>query len=323
MTNAKPKTNILRSLKVNFNQYAVYLFLVLILLLAQLYSPTYLQLTHMMGVLRLASFMGMAAIGQTIAILSGGIDLSIPYTISFAYILAAQYMNSSDANIPVAILVCLILGVIIGTINGLGVCLLKIQPFIMTLGVGTIVRGTYMIWTKGAPKGYTAPLIMTIANGSVGPVPYIVIVWAILAILAVVLLQCTPYGKKVYAVGSNPKAAQFSGINVKSVQFSVYILSAVVACIAGFFLIGFTKESYIDAGMSYDTAVVAAVIIGGTSIRGGKGGYIGSAAGSIIMIVFTDFLQIIRMSAGLRQVGQGLLILLLILMYARESKVRV
>ena len=110
MTNAKPKTNILRSLKVNFNQYAVYLFLVLILLLAQLYSPTYLQLTHMMGVLRLASFMGMAAIGQTIAILSGGIDLSIPYTISFAYILAAQYMDSSDANIPVAILVCLILG---------------------------------------------------------------------------------------------------------------------------------------------------------------------------------------------------------------------
>ena len=151
MTNAKPKTNILRSLKANFNQYAVYLFLVLILLLAQLYSPTYLQLTHMMGVLRLASFMGMAAIGQTIAILSGGIDLSIPYTISFAYILAAQYMDSSDANIPVAILVCLILGVIIGTINGLGVCLLKIQPFIMTLGVGTIVRGTYMIWTKGAP----------------------------------------------------------------------------------------------------------------------------------------------------------------------------
>ena len=110
MTNAKPKTNILRSLKANFNQYAVYLFLVLILLLAQLYSPTYLQLTHMMGVLRLASFMGMAAIGQTIAILSGGIDLSIPYTISFAYILAAQYMDSSDANIPVAILVCLILG---------------------------------------------------------------------------------------------------------------------------------------------------------------------------------------------------------------------
>jgi len=309
-------------LKVHFQQYIVYIFLAVILLLAELYSPTYLQLSHMMGVMRLASFMGIAAIGQTIAILSGGIDLSIQYTISFSYILAAHYMNNSDGNILKAALACLILAVLVGLINGTGVCVLKIPAFIMTLGIGTVIRGAYMIWTKGTPKGYTAPLIKTIANSSVGPVPYIVIVWVILAAIATIVLKFTPFGRKVYAVGSGETAARFSGINTKAVLFSVYLLSALFACICGFLLIGYTGESYLDAGAKYDTAVIAAVIIGGTSISGGKGGYLGSAAGSLIMVVFTDFLQIVRMSEGLRQVGQGLLILLLIVTYARERKVR-
>lgn len=317
------KENKLNFLRTHFNQYAVYLFLVLMLLLAQLYSPTYLQLTHMMGVFRLASFMGMAAIAQTIVIISGGIDLSIPYTISFSYILAAHYMNSLDGNIPQAMAACLILAVIVGSVNGAGVCLMKIPAFIMTLGVGTVVRGAYMIWTKGTPKGYTAPLIRTISNSSLGPVPCIVIVWFVLGAIAVVMLRYTPYGRKIHAVGSSATVAQFSGINTKAVLFSVYILSAAIACITGFFLIGYTGESYLDAGLAYDTAVIAAVIIGGTSINGGKGGYLGSAAGSLIMIVFTDFLQIVRMSEGLRQVGQGILILLLVMLYARGRRVRV
>lgn len=311
-------------LKENFSSYAVYLFLALMLFLAQMYSPNYLSLTHMMGVLRLSAFMGMAAIGQTIAILSGGIDLSIPHTISFSYILAAEIMNKTDANIPQAFLVMVVLALVIGSINAFGVCVMKIPAFIMTLGVGTVVRGASIIWSKGTPKGYSAPLIRTISNSALfDTIPYIVLVWIVLAVLAVVMLRCTPFGRKIYAVGSNPTAAQFSGINSRAVTFGVYILSALVACITGFFLIGYTGESYLDAGLNYDTAVIAAVILGGTAITGGKGGYLGSAAGSIMMIVFTDFLQIINMSAGMRKAGQGLLILLLIILYARERKVRV
>ncbi|MCD8197481.1 MAG: ABC transporter permease [Lachnospiraceae bacterium] len=314
--------NTMTFLRDNFTKYAVYLFLVLILLLARIYSPTYLQLSHMMGIFRLASFMGMAAIAQTLVIISGGIDLSIPYTISFAYILAAQYMNKVDANIPKAFLICMLLALIVGVCNGAGVCLLKIPPFIMTLGVGTVTRGAYMIFTKGTPKGYTAPLIATISNTSLGPIPRIVIVWAIMAVFIIVLLRYTPYGRKVYAVGSNVTASQFSGINTKRILFSVYIISAVVACITGFFLIGYTGESYLDAGLSYDTDVIAAVIIGGTSINGGKGGYLGSIAGALIMVVFSDFLQIVNISEGLRQVGSGVLVLLLVMFYAREREVR-
>ncbi|NLF27079.1 MAG: ABC transporter permease, partial [Clostridiales bacterium] len=249
--------------------------------------------------------------------------LSIPYTISFSYILAAQYMNKSDGNIPSAILACLILALIVGVLNGMGTCMLRIPAFIMTLGLGTVLRGAYTIWTKGTPKGYTAPLIYKIANGSAGPVPYIVIVWFVMAVLTIAMLRLTPYGRKIYAVGSSAIVSRFSGINTRRVIFSVYILSALVACITGFFLIGYTGESYMDAGLKYDTNVIAAVIIGGTSINGGKGGYLGSAVGSLIMIVFTDFLQIIRMAEGFRQVGMGALILSLIMLYARESKVRI
>lgn len=318
------KTKPLTLLKENFTSYAVYLFLALMLFLAQLYSPNYLSMTHMMGVLRLSAFMGMAAIGQTIAIISGGIDLSIPHTISFSYILAAEIMNKMDSNIPQAFAVMLLLGVIIGSINAFGVCVMKIPAFIMTLGMGTVVRGASVIWSNGAPKGRSAPLIQAIANTNLGGViPWIVVVWAVMAALAIIMLRYTPFGRKIYAVGSNPTAAQFSGINSKGVLFGVYILSAVIACITGFFLMGFTGEAYLDAGAKYDTTVIAAVIIGGTAITGGKGGYLGSAAGSIMMIVFTDFLTIINMAPGFRVAGQGLLILLLIVLYARERKVRV
>lgn len=313
-----------KSIRANINSYMVYILLVVMLLLAQLYSPGYLSVTHMLGVFRLASFMGIAAIAQTIAILSGGIDLSIPTTISFSYILAAEVMMGDDANIGKALIVILVLGVIVGMINGAGVCLMNIPPFIMTLGVSTVTKGVYMIYTKGAPKGRTAPLISTISNRNfMGIIPYIVIVWIIFAIITIVVLRKTPYGRKIYSVGSNARAAQFSGTNSYGIIFSVYIVAAVVAAITGFFLIGYTGESYLNAGASYDTQVIAAVIIGGTSITGGKGGYLGSAAGALMMTIFTDFLQIVKIAEGWRIVGQGVMILILIAIYARGKKVRV
>lgn len=308
----------------NLNKYMVYILLVVMLLLAQLYSPGYLEGSHMLGVIRLAAFMGMAAISQTIAILSGGIDLSIPTTISFSYILAAQLMMGKDENIGKALIGVLILGLIIGVINGAGVCLMNIPPFIMTLGVSTITKGAYMIYTKGTPKGRTAPLISTISNRNfMGVVPYIVIVWVIFAVITMIILHKTPYGRRIYSVGSNAKATQFSGTNTHGIIFSVYIVSAVVAALTGFFLIGYTGESYLNAGANYDTQVIAAVIIGGTSITGGKGSYLGSAAGALIMTVFTDFLQIVKVAEGFRIIGQGAMILILIALYAREKQVRV
>ena len=148
------------------SQIVVYLILILLLVLAQILSPGYLNPTHMAGILRLASFMGIAAIGQNLTILTGGIDLSIANTITFANVIAAQIMMGRDSSMLPALLAVIVMGIVVGLINGTGVYWLKIPPFIMTLGVGTVIQGIFLIYTKGAPKGNAAPLLRSICGQS-------------------------------------------------------------------------------------------------------------------------------------------------------------
>ena len=296
------------------SQIVVYLILILLLVLAQILSPGYLNPTHMAGILRLASFMGIAAIGQNLTILTGGIDLSIANTITFANVIAAQIMMGRDSSMLPALLAVIVMGIVVGLINGTGVYWLKIPPFIMTLGVGTVIQGIFLIYTKGAPKGNAAPLLRSICGQSMyGIVSGIVLIWAVLAVIAIVLLHKTPYGRKLYSVGINEEASRFSGINTGRVTFSVYLISAVIAAVSGFLLVGYT-------GTSFNTKTIAAVVIGGTAITGGKGGYLGTIAGAVIMTILDDFLTIVSIPDAGRQVVQGIIIILLVLVYSREKK---
>ena len=302
------------------SQVMVYVILVVILLAAQLLSPGYLKPTHMAGILRLASFMGIAAIGQNLTILTGGIDLSIANTITFANVIAAQIMMGQDTNLALALAAVILMGMAVGLINGVGIHWLKIPPFIMTLGVGTVIQGLFLIYTKGAPKGNAAPMLRAVCGQSfLGIVSGIVVIWAILAVVTMVVLKCTPYGRKIYSGGINEQAARFSGIRTGRVTFSVYLLSAVIAAMAGFFLVGYTGTSFLDVGTSYNTKTIAAVIIGGTAITGGKGGYAGTIAGAVIMTVLDDFLTIVNIPEAGRQIMQGVIILALVLVYSREK----
>ena len=138
--------------------------------------------------------------------------------------------------------------------------------------------------------------------------------------IAVAILKKTPYGRKIYSVGINEQAARFSGIHTGTMIFSVYMLSAVIAAVAGFLLVGYTGTSFLDVGTSYNTKTIAAVIIGGTAISGGKGGYLGTVAGAIIMTVLDDFLTIVSIPEAGRQIMQGAIILLLVFIYSREKK---
>lgn len=303
------------------SQVMVYVILVVLLLAAQLMSPGYLKPTHVAGILRLASFMGIAAIGQNLTILTGGIDLSIANTITFANVIAAQIMMGRNGNLPAALFAVIVMGVMVGFINGVGIHWLKIPPFIMTLGVGTVIQGVFLIYTKGAPKGNASPLLKAICGQSfIGILSGIVVIWAVMAAVTIVLLRNTPYGRKIYSVGTNEQAARFSGIHTGRVTFSVYLISAVIAAVSGFFLVGYTGTSFLDVGTSYNTKTIAAVIIGGTAITGGKGGYIGTIAGAIIMTILDDFLTIVNIPEAGRQIMQGVIIVLLVLIYSREKR---
>ncbi len=308
------------SLKTKLEQHMVYLILVCILIIAQLFSPGYLAPTHLAGILRLSSFMGIAAIGQTLVILTGGIDLSVAATITLANVMGAQIMMGNNQNIPLAIVVVVLIGIVIGIANGIGIQFLRIPPFIMTLGVGCVVQGLYMIYTNGAPKGNTAPFLSTLCNESVGGLlSGIVVAWAVLSVFTIVMLKKTPVGRYIYSVGSNKTASRFSGIATEKVIFIVYILSSVMAALAGFFLVGYTGTSYLDVGATYVNGTIAAVIIGGTAITGGKGGYVGTIAGAITMTVLNDLLVIVDIPQAGRQMAQGAIIILLVLLYAREK----
>lgn len=301
-------------------QVMVYVILAALLLAAQLLSPGYLMPTHIAGILRLASFMGIAAIGQNLTILTGGIDLSIANTITFANVIAAQVMMGNDRNLLPALAAVIMAGLAVGLCNGAGIYYLKIPPFIMTLGVGTVLQGIFLIYTKGAPKGNASPMLKMICGQSlIGVVSGIVIIWAAFAVITYVVLKKTTYGRKIYSVGINEEAARFSGIRTGQVIFSAYLISAVIAAISGFLLVGYTGTSFLDVGTSYNTKTIAAVIIGGTAITGGKGGYTGTIAGAIIMTILEDFLTIVNIPEAGRQIMQGVIILLLVLIYSREK----
>ena len=302
------------------SQVMVYVILVVLLLAAQLMSPGYLKPTHVAGILRLASFMGIAAIGQNLTILTGGIDLSIANTITFANVIAAQIMMGRNENLPAALFAVIVMGMMVGFINGVGIHWLKIPPFIMTLGVGTVIQGVFLIYTKGAPKGNASPLLKAICGQSfIGILSGIVVIWAVMAAVTIVLLRNTPYGRKIYSVGTNEQAARFSGIHTGRVTFSVYLISAVIAAVSGFFLVGYTGTSFLDVGTSYNTKTIAAVIIGGTAMTGGKATVPGTLAGVLLLGIVSNVLDMWGISVNLQGAVKGLVIIIAVLIQYRRK----
>ena len=312
---------VLKSMKHNREQFIVYIVLLVSVIAAQIISPGYLSITHVAGILRLASFLGIAAIGQQLAILTGGIDLSVGYLVTFANVIGAQMMMSQNANILKALFIVTAFGALIGIINATGIRLLKMQPFIITLGTGMIVKGIYYLYTNGAPKGNAAPLLTEICGKRMfGIVSGVVILWAVLAAIVIVVLKYTTLGRKLYAVGANEKGARFAGIHTGKIIYAVYIISAICSVWAGFLLVGYTKTSFLNVGDDYSMNAVASVVLGGTAITGGKGGYVGTIAGAVFMIVLEDILSMLGYPTAIKGIVRGAAIIVLVILYSKKSE---
>lgn len=308
-------------MKHNREQFIVYIVLLVSVIAAQIISPGYLSITHVAGILRLASFLGIAAIGQQLAILTGGIDLSVGYLVTFANVIGAQMMMSQNANILKALFIVTAFGALIGIINATGIRLLKMQPFIITLGTGMIVKGIYYLYTNGAPKGNAAPLLTEICGKRMfGIVSGVVILWAVLAAIVIVVLKYTTLGRKLYAVGANEKGARFAGIHTGKIIYAVYIISAICSVWAGFLLVGYTKTSFLNVGDDYSMNAVASVVLGGTAITGGKGGYVGTIAGAVFMIVLEDILSMLGYPTAIKGIVRGAAIIVLVILYSKKSE---
>ncbi|MER8444864.1 ABC transporter permease [Mesorhizobium sp. M1066] len=276
------------------------------------------------AMLVLASLLAVASIGQTLVVIMGGIDLSIPFVIGFANVVAAQ-LYGDGWNFA---LVCGLVGalaLIIGGLNGLISRSLDIQPLIVTLGIGMVVQGLVLLWTAGFPSGSAPQAVSSFVSigGSAGPlpVPWLVPSLVVLAALVVLVLERTPYGRRLYALGSNPGAAPLALIDPVRMWVITYAASAFFAAVAGVLLLGFTGSAYGDVGQPYLFQTIAAVVVGGAALVGGRGSYLGTIAGVLVLTEINTLLIGLGFQPAAVQAALGFVIVLLVSLYGRERHV--
>ena len=292
-------------------------------ILGEVISDGFLEIHHVGAVLRTASFLGIVAIGQTLVIMTGGIDLSVGALITMGNVFICMFMDGLDVNNFLGFGAVLLLGLGFGLLSGLGVTLLRISPLVMTLAVGSLVTGVTLIFSQGAPKGLASPLLRQIGVGFfLDSVPIIVVIWVVLSILTIVLLGSTVYGRNLIYAGANEKASVFSGVNVKLVKTITYVISGMTAVLAGAFMAGYTQTAFLGIGNEYVMWSITAVVIGGTSLMGGKGSYLGTIAGAILLVLLESILTLVRVPEAGRRIATGLIILIMITIYFRKSSKR-
>lgn len=300
----------------------VYGVLILLLLAAELITSGFLSFQHMETILRQIAYLGIVCIGQNLVIITGGIDLSIRYTLVLCNVVSAQLIAADNANNLYAFLIILLISGIIGLVNGTGTYFLKIPAMIMTLATGYAVYGIAYIYCNGAPKGRTSEFLSMMANGKIaGIINGVILIWIILSIFFVLVMAKTVFGRSVYAIGVNDEAAGYSGIPVPVIYISVYMVSSLLAGIAGYLFLGYTGTSYLSTGESYNMDSIAAVVIGGTSVAGGSGTYLGTIAGVSIMIVLSSFMTVMNIAESGKMMAQGAIVVFLLLcVYKRKKK---
>lgn len=301
------------------------LIIIALLVLGNILSPGFASPEQFVRQLTIAAILGTVAAGQNLVILGGreGIDLSVGALVSIGAVIAGNVMQGDNAMIIPAVLATLAVTGGIGLINGLGVTLFRIPPLVMTLGMLGVIQGALVVITRGIPSGDAAPMLMSlVVDPLLLGIPGVVILWAIVALLVILLLRRTRFGYRVYAIGSNETAAALCGIPVRLIRSLLFALSGAFAGLAGVFLLGYTGNSFIGVGEQYMLPSIIAVVIGGTSLAGGVGGYAGTIAGAIVLTLLNSILITLQMEAFGRQMVFGATLLVLMLFYGRQGRLR-
>jgi ribose transport system permease protein len=295
-------------------------FLVLIVFWAvtDILIPGFATLNHTQYVLQTGAFLGIVAAGQTLVVMMGGIDLSVSGVLALGGVVCAQLISANDVNPAVAIIVALAICTAIGLVNGFGILHLGLPPLVMTLAVLTIIQGGLLLYTAGSPRSATVPFLNTVADGNSLGIPNAFWVWVAILVFGVWLLSYSRYGRYAYAIGVNIRAARLSGVPLRGTTYLMYAVCGLLAGVAGILLFGYTNNSYLTMGDPYLLGSIAAVVLGGTSILGGKGHFLGTVAGALLLTVLGSVLPVWNIPQAGRDVIEGVLIILLLLAYARE-----
>lgn len=291
---------------------------VLLVIALKAVNPNTNSAAQISAILVTSIFLVVASFGQGLAILLGGIDLSIGVVMSIGGMMITGLTNGSNDFVGMGILITLASCTAIGIVNGLGIALLKIEPFIMTLAVGTTFFGVALGLTAGSAQRAVAPAIQYVMSERFLGIPLPLFLIALFLIAAVLLQNRTAEGRKLYAIGSNPAAARIVGLPIETLTVVVYGISGCCAGIAGVLLAGYSSSATLDMGDSFLMPTIAAVVIGGARVTGGKGIYFGTFASAIFLSVLATVITVLSLSQGWRNIIQGGMIVTALLLQSKS-----
>jgi len=297
---------------------------ILVFIIGQVVHPGFGSRSSIQEVLVVASFVGFVAAGQMFVILIGGIDLSVPWVLNGAAILLVTSALGDNGRALWAVPLVLGLGLAVGAVNGVGVAYLNIPAVVMTLGMNGIMQGLTLGQSNGltcaACASYAPSVLQNVVNGKVLSIPGEILLWIAVILILTFVLGATTFGRRIYAIGNNAEASYLAGINVRYVTVSLYMLSGMFSAIAGIVLVSFGGQASLGMGDPYLFQSIAAVVIGGVYILGGRGNYLGTAAGSITRVALVSVLHAENMPDYGRSIIYGVVILLILLLYGREER---
>lgn len=275
---------------------------------------------HLRYLLELSAVIGIVAAGQTLVILMGGIDLSVGAVITVTAILLPLISPDIDPTGLVGIVLALGIASSIGFLNGVGAAYLKVPPIIMTLAMATFLQGMLVIVAGGSAVSVTNATVIWLGQARPFGIPAGVLLWVAVSIVVLLIIHRMPAGARFLALGANPMATELSGVSVKRNTLLLFTLSGFFAGLAGFLILGMNRQGYVGIGDPYLLTSIAAVVLGGTSILGGRGTYAGTIPGAILLVTTTALITVVNASPGWRSIMFGSLILALLLISGREAR---
>ena len=295
---------------------------VLVLLVGSLYSRSFLSPDYLLQQLKVASFLGVIATGAMIVILLGQIDLSVPWVVAVGGMMATAATGWGPLGEVMAIPVGVGCGILLGLVNGTGVALLRLPSMVVTLAVNAVAQGLMVVHTGGfSPQASSSPAMRFLATGhTMFGVPNALIVWAVIGASTVFLLTRTTFGRTVYAIGNRERAAYLSGARTGAVVIAAFAVAGGLSAFGGVLLAGYASKAAQAMGDPYLLPAIAAVVLGGTSILGGRGNYLGTVAGVILITLLQSILSVMQVEEFGRHVIYGVVIVAMLLIYGRGRR---
>ncbi|AHC14905.1 ABC transporter permease [Salinispira pacifica] len=294
-------------------KYSTLLILLGLIILFSLLSPRFLRFGNLLNIVDQSSMLAIVAIGVTFTIISGGIDLSVGSLVALTGAISAGMIVNMGVPAPIAMLGAILLGVLIGLVNGGFIVFGRLQPFVATLAMMAIARGLTLFYTQGSPISGLGDFY-TAFGGTIGPIPVTALVLLFVLLLSTVILQSTPFGAHLYALGGNEETARLAGVKIRLVKLGAYAFSGGTAALGGILLTARLWSAQPQAAVGLELQAIAATVLGGASLMGGAGTSLGTVAGALIMGVLANGLNLTGVSSYVQQVITGTIFILAVIL---------